>query len=171
MLWNTLTVARDVGRLHEIASVLFRFGFADVITRIGLARALERVGRLLHAPGGAQQADIPSPVRLRQALETLGPTFVKLGQVLATRVDLFGPEWIAEFEQLQNHVPCVPFESIVRVLEREFGGPLEEVFGRVDPEPLAAASIAQVHRATLHDGTAVVVKVHVPASAQRSRRT
>jgi ubiquinone biosynthesis protein len=105
---------------------------------------------------------MPSPVRLRQALEELGPTFVKLGQVLASRVDLFGPEWIAEFEKLQNHAPFVPFDAIEQVLETELGAPLETVLGEVERAPLAAASIAQVHRVRLLDGTEAVVKVRRP---------
>lgn len=95
MLWKTLTAAKDVGRVHEIASVLIRFGFADAVARVGLSGALERAGRLLHAPQVEADARTPSPVRLRQALEALGPTFVKLGQLLASRVDLFGPDWIS----------------------------------------------------------------------------
>jgi ubiquinone biosynthesis protein len=162
MPWDTLTAARDVGRLHEIASVLVRFGFSDAVARVGLSGALERAGHLLHAPRREARSAPSSPVRLRQAMETLGPTFVKLGQVLASRADLFGPDWIAEFERLQNHAPCVPFETLRPILEQRFGGPLEESIGAVDPVPLAAASIAQVHRATLHDGAQVVVKVRRP---------
>jgi len=166
MLWNAVTVGRDVGRIHEIASVLIRFGFADFVARVGLAGALERTGRLLHAPELGAQAREPAPVRLRHALEALGPTFVKLGQLLASRVDLFGPEWIAEFERLQSHAPSVPFELIEPLLEEQFGRPLDQVFERVEANPLAAASIAQVHSATLHEGTEVVIKVRRPGIQQ-----
>lgn len=162
MIWESITAARDVGRLREIAAVLVRFGFADAIARVGLASALERAGRLLHVSQLEVRAQVPSPVRLRQALETLGPTFVKLGQVLASRVDLFGPEWIAEFEKLQNQAPFVPYEAIEEQLETELGAPLEDVFGHVERIPLAAASIAQVHRVRLIDGTDAVVKVRRP---------
>jgi ubiquinone biosynthesis protein len=162
MLWESLTAARDVGRLHEIASVLVRFGFTDALVRLGLAGALERAGRLLHSPQLEAQSQVASPVRLRQAFEELGPTFVKLGQVLATRVDLFGPEWISEFEKLQNHAPCVPYEIVEEHLEATLGSPLAEVLGEVDRTPLAAASIAQVHRVRLVDGTDAVVKVRRP---------
>lgn len=162
MLWKTLIAARDVGRVHEIASILIRFGFSDVVARVGLSGALERAGHLLRSPQFEAQATLPSPVRLRQALEALGPTFVKLGQLLASRVDLFGPDWISQFERLQNHAPSVPFDLIQPLLEDAFGGPLAQVIGEVDRIPLAAASIAQVHRATLHDGTQVVVKVRRP---------
>lgn len=162
MLWESLMAARDAKRLHEIAGVFVRFGFADALVRVGLAGALERAGHYLHSPGIEDQAKMPSPVRLRLALEALGPTFVKLGQVLASRVDLFGPEWIVEFEKLQNHVPFVPYDTIRQHLELALGAPLEETFGQVEPVPLAAASIAQVHRARLLDGTEVVVKVRRP---------
>jgi ubiquinone biosynthesis protein len=162
VLWESITTARDVGRVHEIAKVLVRFGFADVLARLGLASALERAGHLLHVPRLEAEAALPSPVRLRHSLEALGPTFVKLGQVLASRVDLFGPEWIAQFEQLQNHAPFVPFDIIEAQLEAELGAPLDEVFGQVERAPLAAASIAQVHRVRLRDGTEAVVKVRRP---------
>jgi ubiquinone biosynthesis protein len=162
MLWNAVTMARDVGRLHEIASVLVRFGFSDAVARVGLAGALERAGRVLHSPGIEAQARTPSPVRLRLALEALGPTFVKLGQLLASRVDLFAPEWIAEFERLQSHAPSVPFDLIQSLLEEQIGSPLETILGEIDPVPIAAASIAQVHRAILRDGTDVAIKVRRP---------
>lgn len=165
MLWEGLTAARDLGRMHEIASVLVRHGFADLITRSGLRRALARAGRVLKLSQEAAP-ELSTPVRFRLALEALGPTFVKLGQLMATRVDLFGPQWIAEFERLQNQVPSVPFDEIRPLLEHELGGPLEEVLGEVDPTPLAAASIAQVHRARLHDGSEVVIKIRRPGIAQ-----
>lgn len=95
-------------------------------------------------------------------MEEMGPSFVKLGQVLATRVDLFPPEWIAEFSRLQNAVPPVPFEAIRTEITEALGAAPESAFLWLDPEPLAAASIAQVHRARLHDGREVVAKVRRP---------
>jgi len=102
------------------------------------------------------------PERIRRALEELGPTFVKLGQVLATRVDLFPPEYIVEFEKLQDTVPAVPFDQLRVQLEEDLGGLAEVCFASVDVEPLAAASIAQVHRAKLKDGSEVVLKIRRP---------
>jgi ubiquinone biosynthesis protein len=162
MLWQALSAARDIGRLQDIASVLIRFGFGDVVQRIGLAGALERAGKALQWKTGEAQARLRPPERVRRVLEELGPTFVKLGQVLATRVDLFPPEWLEEFSKLQDHAPPVAWEAIEKQLTEDLGAPPDEVFERVDREPLAAASLAQVHRAWLADGTAVVLKVRRP---------
>ena len=95
-------------------------------------------------------------------MEELGPTFVKLGQILAGRADLFGPELIAEFEKLHSHVPAVPMQTLRPQLRKDLGGEPEAVFARFDTEPVGAASMAQVHRARLHDGTEVIVKIRRP---------
>ena len=112
-MWETLATVRDLGRVQEIASVLVRYGFGDVVQRIGMAGALERAGRLLHIGGGEDSVlRLSPPERVRHALQDLGPTFVKLGQVLATRVDLLPPEWIDALGRLQSQVPAVPIESL-----------------------------------------------------------
>ena len=162
MLWQTLTTVRDLARLHNIASILIRYGFGDMVRRMGLANALERAGRALHWNEAQELAHLEPPARVRRALEELGPTFVKLGQVLATRIDLFEPEWIIEFGKLQDSTPAAPWSDIRQQLCEDLGAPPEEVFATFDPEPLAAASIAQVHRARLEDGSEVVVKVRRP---------
>lgn len=162
MLRQTFALVRDLPRLQEIASVLIRYGWGDVVRALGIANLLERAGRLLHWQTTNEITALDLPVRIRLALTELGPTFVKLGQVLATRVDVFPPDWIAEFEQLHNRVPAVPFEQIKPYLEKALGQPIEAVFERFDTEAFAAASIAQVHRAVLKDGSRVVVKVRRP---------
>ena len=162
MLIETLGAARDLGRLHEIASVFVRHGLGDLVRRLGLADALERAGQVLNREHAADLARLEPPVQVRLALEELGPVFVKLGQVLAGRADLLGPAWIAELQRLHSRVPAVPFEALRAQLREDLGGEPEEVFAHFDPEPLAGASIAQVHRATLKDGTEVVVKVRRP---------
>ncbi|MDO9225437.1 MAG: AarF/UbiB family protein [Pseudomonadota bacterium] len=162
MLRETLSMVRDLPRLHEITSVLIRYGWGDVVRLMGLARVLERAGRLLHWQTSSDISRLDLPVRIRLALTDLGPTFVKLGQVLATRVDVFPPAWIEEFERLHSHVPPVPFEELRPRLEARWGKPVEAVFASFETVAFAAASIAQVHRATLHDGTRVVVKVRRP---------
>ena len=162
MLWQALTAARDLARLHNIASILIRYGFGDMVRRMGLANMLERTGRALHWNEAQELAHLEPPARVRRALEELGPTFVKLGQMLATRIDLFDPEWITEFGKLQDSTPAAPWADIRQQLCEDLGTSPEEVFAAFDPEPLAAASIAQVHRARLEDGSEVVVKVRRP---------
>ena len=162
MLIETLGAARDMGRLHQILGVLIRHGFGDSVRRLGLADRLERAGHALKWEHAADLARLDPPVQVRLAIEELGPTFVKFGQILAGRADLFGPEYIAEFEKLHSHVPAVPLESLRPQLREDLGGEPEDVFARFDPEPLAAASIAQVHRAQLKDGTEVIVKIRRP---------
>ena len=102
------------------------------------------------------------PVRVRMALQQLGPTFVKLGQVLATRVDLFPPEWVAEFEKLHSEVPPVPFEELLPELDVALGRSPFEVFVDLEKAAHGSASIAQVHRAKLPDGEVVVLKIRRP---------
>ena len=162
VLWETLNAARDLGRLHDIASILIRYGFSDIVRRMGMANALERAGKVLHWKEIDELARLEQPERVRRALEEMGPTFIKLGQILATRMDLFSPEWIAEFEKLQDRVPSVPIAQIRQQLQEDLGATPEEVFAELIPEPLAAASIAQVHRAHLQDGDEVIVKVRRP---------
>ena len=162
MLIETLGAARDMGRLNEILGILIRHGFGDTVRRLGLADRLARASQVVHWEGAADLARFEPPVQVRLALEELGPTFVKLGQILAGRADLFGPAYIAEFEKLHSRVPPLPLEALRPQLREDLGGEPEAVFARFDPEPLAAASIAQVHRAQLMDGTEVVVKIRRP---------
>jgi ubiquinone biosynthesis protein len=162
MLIEALGAARDLGRLQEIVGVLVRHGFGDTVRRLGLADALERAGHALNHEHAAELARIDPPVQVRMALEELGPAFVKFGQVLAGRADLLGPEWIAELSKLHSRVPSLPLEALRPQLREDLGGEPEQVFARFDAEPLAGASIAQVHRARLHDGSEVVVKIRRP---------
>ncbi|AKU14331.1 AarF/UbiB family protein [Aromatoleum toluolicum] len=162
MLWQAIGAVCDLGRLHDIASVLIRYGFGDLVRRIGMAGALERAGRALHWHEPEELARLEPPARLRRALEELGPSFVKLGQILATRVDLFPPEWIAEFSKLQDAAPAIPFAELLPQLTEDLGEPPEAIFPRLEMQALAAASLAQVHRAWLADGTAVILKVRRP---------
>ncbi|MBL8539203.1 MAG: ubiquinone biosynthesis protein UbiB, partial [Betaproteobacteria bacterium] len=113
MLRATLGVMRDLPRLHGIASVLIRHGLGDVVRRLGIAGVLERAGEILNWGAAADSERLEPAQRVRLALEELGPTFIKLGQVLATRVDLFPPHWITEFEKLHNDVAPVPFEQLL----------------------------------------------------------
>ena len=133
---------RLLGRAARIATVLGKWGFTE-----------------------ARRDDDPPAARarrLRQALEELGPTFAKLGQILSTRPDLIPPEAVAELAALQDRVTPMDEAEVVGVMEQELGVPWEDVFARIEPDPLAAGTIGQVHRAVLEDGDRVVVKVQRP---------
>ena len=162
MFWQAIGAARDLSRAQDIATVLIKHGFGDLVRRIGMAEALKRAGKILHWNVPDELAHLEPPARVRRALEELGPTFIKLGQILATRVDLFAPEWIAEFSKLQDAAPATPFEEIREQLTEDLGEAPETAFLSLDKKPLAAASLAQVHRAKLADGRDVVLKVRRP---------
>jgi len=162
MLLKAITAARDLGRLQEIGRVLVRHGFGDLVHRTGIASALQRAGRALHLTQGPPSEALPAPVRVRMALEELGAAFVKLGQVLASRPDLLAPDWIDELSKLHEHVAPVPFEDLRSQLEDDLGARPEDVFTRLDSQPLASGSIGQVHRAALADGRDVVLKIRRP---------
>lgn len=162
MIRETFSAMRDFPRLREISAIMIRHGMGDVIQRLGIPGMLERAGQMLHMPAKPEREAIPAPVRVRQALEELGPSFIKLGQVLATRVDLFPSEWIVEFERLQSDVPPVPFADLLRELTEVLGQSPEEIFVDLDPVPVGSASIAQVHRAKLQTGENVILKIRRP---------
>jgi ubiquinone biosynthesis protein len=136
-----------MGRAAEIGSVMARHGVEELIARRG---------------GSSSQRE--QAKRLRSALEELGPTFSKLGQVLSTRPDLLPPVFIEELSTLQDHVPPMDEAEVVQVMEEELGVPWEDVFENIDPKPLAAGTIAQVHKATLEGGDRVVIKVQRPTA-------
>jgi ubiquinone biosynthesis protein len=162
MVWGTIGAARDLPRLREIGSVLIRHGLGDLVRRTGLATVLERTGQILHWGEAGKTAEIEPQERFRRALEELGPTFVKLGQVLSTRPDLLSPSWITELERLHSQVTPVPFDELLPQLEKALGRSPFEVFADVEREPHAAASIAQVHRAKLPSGAPVALKIRRP---------
>jgi ubiquinone biosynthesis protein len=155
---------RNLGRYRQILSVLIKYGFADFVRHTGLSAV---VSRSLGALGnrGRSEADFiqqPREIRLRLAIEELGPTFIKLGQVLSTRRDLVPDEVAEEFARLQSGCPVVPFEEIKSQLDREFSGRINEIFQSIEETPIAAASMAQAHRAVLADGQKVVLKILRP---------
>jgi ubiquinone biosynthesis protein len=152
----------DLSRLHEIIRVFSIAGYGDLFKQMGLEAAAEWTGKIMRWKYIDEIAHLERPQRVRRVFEVLGPTFVKVGQILATRPDLFGPEWITEFEKLQWQAPPLDFAELRPQIEEDLGAPLEELFAEVDTTPLAAASLAQVHRATLKDGTSVVLKIQRP---------
>jgi len=153
------TIARPIRHLRRYRHIL------TVFTRHGFGFALSHFPTeplwLRDFPFPAQEP-ATLPAHFRQALEELGPAFVKLGQMLSTRPDLLPPDYITELAKLQDEVPPVPWAEIRQVLQEEFDCPPEQVFGYIDPQPLAAASLAQVHTAKLADRQKVVIKVQRP---------
>jgi ubiquinone biosynthesis protein len=145
-----------IKRFREISVVLAKYGFGEVLGRIHLPLELKAI---LRKPIGKVSS---SPERLRLALEELGPTFVKFGQILSTRSYLFPQTYARELAKLQDKVKPVDFESVRETIADDFGKPLEEVFADFESVPFASASIAQVHRARLTSGEEVVVKVQRP---------
>lgn len=154
-------------RVGGIARVLVKHGFGDVLERI-ISRK-ERRAEAAEVKGAILKPGVLSPRRVRLVLEELGPSFVKLGQLMSTRADIFPPEYIEELRKLQDRVPPIPFTEIQEVIEEELKRPINEVFVEFDRESFAAASVAQAHLATLPGGKRVVVKVIRPAIEKKIR--
>src|SRR5512139_2327534 len=151
--------ASNLKRYREIVSVLARHGFVSFLADLRIEHRISLPSRLLKQ---ADNSNISPAEHLRLALEELGPTFVKLGQLLSTRPDVLPPDFINELSKLKDSVPPNPWEDVRAVLVAEIGGEPEQFFEEIDPVPLGAASLAQVHAATLKSGEEVVVKVQRP---------
>lgn len=156
-----LRTFRHLNRYQQIARVLTRYGFGHLLTQLGIGRAIAPgLKRLRFSSADIVSATIPE--RVRMVIEELGPTFIKLGQIVSTRGDLLPPEVIHELEKLQDAVPPVPLPLVQAQVERELKKPLSELFTDFNPVPAASASLGQVHAATLTSGEAVAVKVQRP---------
>ena len=162
MVSGLLSTARELPRLREISMVFVRHGLGDLVRRAGIATLLEHAGHVLHWGEATEIAHLEVQQRARLAFEQLGPTFVKLGQMLSTREDLLPPAWTTELARLHSDVAPVPFDDLLPQIEQALGRSPFEVFAHVEREPYAAASIAQIHRAKLASGTPVVLKIRRP---------
>lgn len=149
---------RDVARLREVAAVVVRHGFGEFVLRMPFASAL--LGRELVTRKESIQGTAPE--RFAHLLGELGPTYIKLGQVLSMRSDLLPREYIEALSKLQDKAPEITFEEVKAQIEKGLGRPMDEVFVELDPEPLATASIGQTHRGKTKDGRDVAVKVQRP---------
>ncbi len=154
---------RNVRRYHTVIRVLARHGFVGFLEETGLDRLVEHgfrfVGRRRRMVAATE---VTTAERVRRVMEDLGPTFVKLGQILSTRRDVIPDEWATEFSRLQDAVPPVAYERIRERLDEAFGDRVDELFAEIEQRPLAAGSMAQAHRARLADGTRVVLKILRP---------
>lgn len=154
---------RSLRRYRQILATLFKYGFGQVVDQLQVRYVLQRSRQVFTGGPEARAVRRQTPaLRLRLAMEDLGPTFIKFGQLLSTRPDLLPAEYISEFSHLQDNIPPFPFEQARQQVERELGAPITELFSYFDKTPLAAASMAQVHKANLPDGMQVAVKIRRP---------
>ena len=153
---------RHLNRYRQILTILFKYGFGDLLERLKLDQYIEVGIQAILRKRTEPVEKLTRPQRLRMAFEELGPTYIKLGQVLSTRPDLMPVDFANELAKLQDEVPPFAFSEVKEAVESEFGTPLEELFDELKEQPLASASIGQVHKARLKDGEAVAVKIQRP---------
>jgi len=158
-------LARNINRAREVLTILSKYGLADWVARLNL----RLVKGIYRRTVSRHLTEMTSNARIRLALTELGPTFIKFGQVLSTRPDLVGLPLATELTGLQAHLPADPPEVVRATIEAELGKKIGELFVSFEDVPLASASIAQVHAATLFDGTRVVLKVQHPRIVERIR--
>jgi ubiquinone biosynthesis protein len=153
---------KNVNRVRQIINVLLKYGFGKLIDQIHLNRFIPFRTRLRAFGQWPPLKSPATPERLRKAFSELGPSFIKLAQILSTRPDLITKPFADEFKKLQDRVPPFPVADAIRIIEEETNFPLSDVFSHLDNTPVAAASIAQVHHGTLLDGSDVIIKVQRP---------
>jgi len=153
---------RHINRYRQILQVIFKYGFDELLDALKVEKLVAMGQRTFSGTRDKAVESLSTPQRVRLALEELGPTFIKLGQVLSTRPDLIPLPYVLELSRLQDQIPPFPFSEVEEAIQNELGKPPGEIFSEFDREPRAAASIGQVHGARLADGTAVVVKIRRP---------
>jgi len=154
---------RTIRRYRTILGVLIKYGFGHFVEQLNIDYYLELGKRIVTRDRMHKELErLSQSQRLRMAMEELGPTFIKLGQLLSTRPDVLDQEFIEEFSKLQDEVPAVTLDQIKTQIQRELGYPADELFAEFSEQPIAAASIAQVHRGKLRSGEEVVFKIRRP---------
>ncbi|MCW8858227.1 MAG: AarF/UbiB family protein [Deltaproteobacteria bacterium] len=154
---------RSLKRYRQVLGVLIKYGFGHIIEQLNIDYYLELGKRIVSLGTASRELErLTQAARFRLALEELGPTFIKLGQLLSTRPDILPADVVAELSKLQDRIPPVPSEQIMAQIHCELGYPVEELFQSFEQTPLATASIAQVHRGTLKSGEQIVCKVRRP---------
>ncbi|MCD6441884.1 MAG: AarF/ABC1/UbiB kinase family protein [Candidatus Marinimicrobia bacterium] len=155
---------RHLRRYNQVIRILLKYGFDDVVDAASKDLILRFGEKFIPRLKSDKKASQPSAQRLRNAIEELGPTFIKIGQILSMRPDIIPPEIAYEFQKLQDDVAPIPFEEIEKVIRDELKSDPYKIFPEINKEPLAAASIAQVHRAKLKEGKDIVLKVQRPSA-------
>ncbi|MFC1859314.1 ABC1 kinase family protein, partial [Thermodesulfobacteriota bacterium] len=153
---------RHLTRYRQILAILFKYGFGDLIDVLRIDQYIEVGLQMISRKRRKRVEKLTRAERIRMAFEELGPTFIKLGQVLSTRPDLIPGEFVSELSKLQDDVLACSFSEIKEIIETELGSPTEKLFAFLDEKPLASASIGQVHKAILSDEEVVAVKVQRP---------
>ncbi len=153
---------RNFSRYRQILSILFRYGFDDLVERLKIDQYIEIGLQMISRHKRENVEKLTRAERMRLLFEELGPTFIKFAQILSTRPDLIPADVIQEFEKLQDDVPPFSFSEAKEIIESELGGDLDNFFSSFEETPLASASIAQVHKAVLADGEIVAVKIQRP---------
>ncbi len=153
---------RNLNRYRQILAVMLKYGFDDILELLKIDQYIEIGRQMLSSKRGDRVRRLSRARRVRLAIEELGPTYIKLGQILSTRPDLVPVDFINELSILQDKVPSFSFADVRQIIRKETRQSIEELFDRFDSDPLASASIGQVHRACLKDGEEVAVKIQRP---------
>ncbi|PKN60492.1 MAG: ABC transporter [Deltaproteobacteria bacterium HGW-Deltaproteobacteria-11] len=153
---------RNLDRYRQILAILFKYGFDSMLNRLNLGSYFESGLQMISRNRRERIEGLTDYERLRMAFEELGPTFIKMGQILSTRSDLIPDDLVRKMTKLQDNVPPFPFSQVREIVEQELCAPLDALFAHFDDTPLAAASIGQVHRARLVTGEEVIIKIQRP---------
>lgn len=153
---------RDLSRFRQILTVLLKYGYGDFLELLKIDQYVEAGLKIISKKQPIRVERLTRPQGIRMALEELGPTYIKLGQILSSRPDLIPVDFLRELAKLQDKVPPFPYPAVKKIVEAELGFPLDELFENFDQQPLASASIGQVHKAKIKNGVEVAVKVQRP---------